>query len=101
MAISFIQMTYNLVDILWIGRLGSRSVAAIGSIGCLMWMMNSVALISKVGAEISIRAVDWCTAARPRLPLCLHTTTLAMLIGLLIRNLFPAFPHPYVSFLPS
>ena len=54
LAISFIQMAYNLVDILWIGRLGSESVAAIGSIGMLMWMMNSVALISKVSAEISI-----------------------------------------------
>ena len=30
MAVSFIQMTYNLVDIMWIGRLGSKSVAAVG-----------------------------------------------------------------------
>ena len=26
MAVSFIQMTYNMVDIIWIGRLGSKSV---------------------------------------------------------------------------
>ena len=54
LAISFIQMAYNLVDILWIGRLGSEAVAAVGAVGMLMWMMNSVALISKVSAEISI-----------------------------------------------
>ncbi|MFA7155325.1 MAG: MATE family efflux transporter, partial [Proteiniphilum sp.] len=98
MAISFIQMTYNLVDILWIGRLGSRSVAAVGSIGMLMWMMNSVALISKVGAEISIgqsigaRRLDHASIYAS------HTTTLALLLGLSSGILFLLFPHPYVSF---
>jgi len=98
MAISFIQMTYNLVDILWIGRLGSRSVAAVGSIGMLMWMMNSVALISKVGAEISIgqsigaRRLDHASLYAS------HTTTLALSIGLIFGILFLLFPHPYVSF---
>jgi len=98
MAISFIQMTYNLVDILWIGRLGSRSIAAVGSIGMLMWMMNSVALISKVGAEISIgqsigaRRLDHASIYAS------HTTTLALLLGLSSGILFLLFPHPYVSF---
>ncbi len=98
MAISFIQMTYNLVDILWIGRLGSRSVAAVGSIGMLMWMMNSVALISKVGAEISIgqsigaRRLDHASLYAS------HTTTLALLLGLSFGIFFLLFPHPYVAF---
>lgn len=98
MAISFIQMTYNLVDIIWIGRLGSKSVAAIGSVGMLMWMMNSVALISKVGAEISIgqsigaRRLDHASIYAS------HTTTLAILLGLFFGLLFFLFPHPYVSF---
>ena len=98
MAISFIQMTYNLVDILWIGRLGSRSVAAVGSIGMLMWMMNSVALISKVGAEISIgqsigaRRLDHASLYAS------HTTTLALILGLTFGILFQLFPQPYVSF---
>ena len=32
LAISFIQMAYNLVDIIWIGRLGSEAVAAVGCV---------------------------------------------------------------------
>ena len=98
MAISFIQMTYNLVDILWIGRLSSRSVAAVGSIGMLMWMMNSVALISKVGAEISIgqsigaRRLDHASLYAS------HTTTLALLLGISFGIFFLLFPHPYVAF---
>lgn len=98
MAISFIQMAYNLVDILWIGRLGSESVAAVGSVGMLMWMMNSVALISKVGAEISIgqslgaRRLDQASVYAS------HTTTIAILLGLIFGILFFLFPQPYVSF---
>lgn len=98
MAISFIQMTYNLVDILWIGRLGSKSVAAVGSVGMLMWMMNSVALISKVGAEISIG--QSIGAHQPGLAsvYASHTTTIALALGLTFGILFFLFPHPYVSF---
>lgn len=98
MAISFIQMTYNLVDILWIGRLGSRSVAAVGSIGMLMWMMNSVALISKVGAEISIGQSIGARRLDHASRYASHTTTLALLLGLSSGILFLLFPHPYVSF---
>ena len=98
MAISFIQMTYNLVDILWIGRLGSKSVAAVGSVGMLMWMMNSVALISKVGAEISIG--QSIGARQPGLAsvYASHTTTIALALGLTFGILFFLFPNPYVSF---
>lgn len=98
MAISFIQMTYNLVDILWIGRLGSKSVAAVGSVGMLMWMMNSVALISKVGAEISIG--QSIGARQPALAsvYASHTTTIALLLGLTFGIFFFLFPHPFVSF---
>ena len=98
MAISFIQMTYNLVDIIWIGRLGSRSVAAVGSVGMLMWMMNSVALISKIGAEISIgqsigaRRLDHASLYAS------HTTTIALLLGVIFGTLFILIPQPYVSF---
>lgn len=98
MAISFIQMTYNLVDILWIGRLGSRSIAAVGSIGMLMWMMNSVALISKVGAEISIGQSIGARRLDHASRYASHTTTLALLLGLSSGILFLLFPHPYVSF---
>lgn len=98
MAISFIQMAYNLVDILWIGKLGSKSVAAVGSIGMLMWMMNSVALISKVSAEISIG--QSIGARRPELAsvYASHTTTIALGLGLLFGLFFCLFPHFYVSF---
>lgn len=30
---SFIQMAYNMIDMLWVGRIGSSAVAAVGTAG--------------------------------------------------------------------
>lgn len=51
---SFIQMAYSLTDMAWVGRLGSESVAAIGAVGILTWMTSSIALLTKVGSEVSV-----------------------------------------------
>ncbi len=98
LAISFIQMAYNLVDILWIGRLGSEAVAAVGSVGMLMWMMNSVALISKVSAEISIGQSIGAGRLDKASVYASHTTTIAIILGVTFGLLFFLFPKPYVSF---
>ena len=98
LAISFIQMAYNLVDLLWIGRLGSKAVAAVGSVGMLMWMMNSVAIISKVSAEITIGQSIGARRLDKAVIYASHTTTIAIILGLLFGVLFFLFPNPYISF---
>ena len=35
MGTSFIQMAYNLTDMIWIGKVGSKAVAAVGTAGFL------------------------------------------------------------------
>lgn len=54
MATGFIQMAYTLTDMAWVGRLGSRELAAIGAVGIIIWISSSLALIGKTAAEISI-----------------------------------------------
>lgn len=51
---SFIQMAYNMVDMIWIGRLGSGAVAAVGTAGFFTWFGSGIILVSKVGAEIGV-----------------------------------------------
>lgn len=98
LAISFIQMAYNLVDLIWIGRLGSEAVAAVGSVGMLMWMMNSVAIISKVSAEITIGQSIGARRFDKAAIYASHTTTIAIILGLFFGILFFLFPNPYISF---
>lgn len=54
MGTAFIAIAYSLVDIIWIGRLSTASVAATGTSGVLIWFAQSLMLIPKVG--MSVRA---------------------------------------------
>lgn len=98
MAVSFIQMTYTMVDIAWIGRLGSRDVAAVGTVGLLMWMMNSFALLSKVSAEVSIGQSIGARRLDKAMIYASHTTTIAIIMGVVFTAFFLAFPQFVISF---
>ncbi len=51
---SFIQMAYNMIDMIWVGRIGSNAVAAVGTAGFFTWFGSSLVLISKIGAQIGV-----------------------------------------------
>lgn len=51
---SFIQMAYNMIDMIWVGRMGSDAVAAVGTAGFFTWFGSALVFISKIGAEIGV-----------------------------------------------
>lgn len=51
---SFIQMAYSMTDMLWLGHLGTSSVAAAGAAGFFTWLCNAFSLLTKIGSEITI-----------------------------------------------
>ena len=54
MATSFIQMAYNMIDMIWVGKAGSSAVAAVGTAGFFTWLAMAFITISKVGAEVKV-----------------------------------------------
>lgn len=54
MGTQLVQMSYNLTDVFWMGRLGSDAVAASGTSGLFMWMAYGLILFGRVGAEIGV-----------------------------------------------
>ena len=98
MATSFIQMAYNLIDLAWVGRLGSESVAAVGAMGMLMWMIHSIALFSKVSAEVSIGQSIGVKRVDKASIYASHTTTIAIVLGVLFFLVFLIKPHLFVVF---
>lgn len=54
MGTSLIQMGYNLVDMIWIGRLGSNAMAAVGVAGMFMWLANGITLIPRIGGQVTV-----------------------------------------------
>jgi putative MATE family efflux protein len=54
MGTSFIQMAYNMTDMIWVGRIGSKAVAAVGTAGFFLWFAFAFILISKIGSEVMV-----------------------------------------------
>jgi len=98
MATSFIQMAYSLTDMAWVGRLGSEAIAAVGSVGLLTWMTTSLALLNKVGAEVSVgQSIGMRdeTAARS---FATHNLTLSLIISLVWASILFSLAVPIVDF---
>lgn len=98
MATSFIQMAYSLIDLAWVGRLGSESVAAVGAMGMLVWMIHAVALFSKISAEVSIGQSIGVKRLDKAAIYASHTTTIAIILGAIFFTLFLSAPYLFIDF---
>ncbi|MDD2474683.1 MAG: MATE family efflux transporter [Dysgonamonadaceae bacterium] len=98
MATSFVQMAYSLIDLAWVGRLGSESVAAVGAMGMLVWMLHSIALFSKISAEVSIGQSIGIKRFDKASIYASHTTTIAIILGVLFFIVFLTQPYLFVAF---
>ncbi len=54
MGTSFIQMAYNLTDIMWLGRLSTNAVAATGTAGFFMWLGSALIMITQIGIGVNV-----------------------------------------------
>ena len=54
MATSMIQLAYNLIDMIWVGRVGVNAVSSIGASGMYIWIGEGLILMYKVGAQILV-----------------------------------------------
>ena len=54
MGTSFIQMAYGLTDTMWLGRLNTEAVAAVGITGFLMWFGAGLILITQIGVGVKV-----------------------------------------------
>ena len=95
---SFIHIAYSFTDMAWVGRLGSREIAALGVIAVLTWLASSIGALVKSGAEV---LVAQGLGARNR-PLARsyaqHTSTLALYIALGLMVLFGVGGSTFIGF---
>ncbi len=54
MATSLLQMAYNMTDMIWIGKMGSNSVAAVGAAGMFVNLANGVCAFLRVGGQVNV-----------------------------------------------
>lgn len=98
MATSLIQMAYNLTDMIWIGRIGSNAVAAVGAAGMFMWLSNGLSALSKMGGQVntghSLGAGRMAEAAK----FTSNALQLTAFLGLFFGVICVVFSSPLIGF---
>lgn len=98
MGTSFVQMSYNLMAMFWVGRLGSKAEAAIGSIGMLLWLTSAFAILTMIGSEVSVAQSIGAKKVKRALAFASNSTTLALIIGTTWAANYLIFAPYYLSF---
>ena len=52
MGTSLVQMAYNLIDMIWIGRLSADAVAAVGAAGMYLWISFAFSTVPRIGSQV-------------------------------------------------
>lgn len=97
-ATSFVQMAYNLTDMIWVGRVGSGAVAAVGTAGFFTWLANAIILIPKVGAEVGVAQAIGRKDIADAKSYIRHSLQLIVLLSVLYGIGLVVFRHPLVGF---
>lgn len=98
MGTSFIQMAYSITDMIWVGRLGSEAVAAIGAVGILTWMTSSISLLNKVGSEVSVGQSIGAQNPENARTYAPHNVTISLLIACVWGMILFIFADQIISF---
>ncbi len=106
MGTSFLQMAYTLLAMSWVGRLSSvtdadiatKSEAAIGAIGMLLWLTSSVAYLAMIGGEVAVGQSIGAKKLKTASVYASHTTTVSLVLGVLWSVSLAVFATPILSF---
>lgn len=98
MATSLIQMAYNLTDMIWIGRIGSNAVAAVGAAGMYMWLSNGLAALSKMGGQVNTGYALGGGQSDEASRYVAHAFQLTLILGLVYGLLCAIFAAPLIRF---
>lgn len=98
MATSLIQMAYNMTDMIWIGRIGSNAVAAVGAAGMYMWLSNGLAALSKMGGQVNVGHALGAGQTEDAARYASGALQLTALLGLIFGLICAVFATPLIGF---
>ncbi len=106
MGTSFLQMAYTLMAMSWVGRLGTvshpeiatKSEAAIGAIGMLLWLTSSVAYLAMIGSEVAVGQSIGAKKMKRAAIYASHSTTVSMILAVTWVSILFVFANQIISF---
>ena len=99
MGTTFMQMTYNLTDMFWLGRTQQAvvAVAASGLAGMYMWLGMAPLMIGRMGSEIGTSQNLGRRDIASALGYAQDSTRIALLLGIVYGFVLIVFAEPLVS----
>lgn len=98
MGTGFIQMAYNLTDILWLGRLSTEAVAAAGAAGFFLWLATSLAIVSQVGVGVNVAQCNGKGDIEMAKKYISNGFQLDVFIALVFSSILTLFRHQLIGF---
>ncbi len=98
MGTSFLQMAYNMTDMIWLGRVGGKAVAAAGTAGFYMWLSFAFIIITKVGGEIKVSQSIGKKDFAESKDYAKTAIQLTVIISILYFIFVQVFKYPLISF---
>lgn len=98
MGTSFLQMAYNLIDMIWIGKLGADHVAAVGTAGYFMWFSFALITLTRVGAEVKVAQALGGSRQEEANGYAGTSIIFALIVGLLYGILLILLRHQLIGF---
>jgi len=98
MGTQFMQMTYNLTDMFWLGRVSSDAVAASGTAGMFLWLSMAFAIFGRMGAEIGTSQSIGKGDKKAALGYSQNSLFLAVLLGVFYAFFLIILRKPLVGF---
>ncbi len=95
---SFVQMAYSLIDMIWVGRLSSDAVAAVGTASFFTWLASAVILVARVGAEVGVAQSIGKKDEQEAKRYVGHSLQLILVLSVIYGALLIAFRQPLIGF---
>lgn len=98
MATSLIQMAYNMIDMIWIGKVGAGAVAAVGAAGMFMWLSNGLAVLAKMGGQVKVAHAIGAQNQKEAIAYAQNAFQLVIIFGLLFGGISLVFSNQMIGF---
>jgi putative MATE family efflux protein len=98
MGTSFVQMAYNMTDMIWVGRIGTRAVAATGTAGFYSWLAMAFVLIPKIGAEVGVAQSVGKQDMKEAKVYIKHSFQMVVFLALAYASVMILFRRPLIGF---
>lgn len=95
---ALIQITYNFVDMFFLGRLGANAIAGVGLAGFLLWIANSIVMIPKVGMGVFASQAFGRDNPKETIRILNNGYILTLILAVIYMIFMLVFGNLYVSF---